>query len=47
MYTNLLIGTNPCEGCYLQINEFFFIAIQGHWVLKSIFKKTLPFEIDV
>ena len=45
MYTISLIGINSCEGCYLQINEFFYVAIQGHWVLKSIYKKTLPFDI--
>lgn len=47
MNTISLIGINSCEGCYLQINEFFYVAIQGHWVLKSIYKKTLPFDIDV
>ena len=45
-FTKLLFGANPYEGCYFQNNEYFFVALQGCWFLKSICKKTLSFEVD-
>ena len=38
---------NPYDGCYLQINEYFFVAIQGFWTLKSVCNRNLAVEIDV
>ena len=46
MKYTILKCVNPNDGYYFQCNEYFFEAIQGHWVLMSICKKTLPFEVD-
>ena len=45
-FEKVLKWVNPYVGCYFQINEYFFVAVQGHWILKSICKKKLAFEID-
>ncbi len=47
MYLNkFLKGISLCDGCYYQINEYYFVAVQGQWFLKSICDKELAYEID-
>jgi len=47
MYLNkILKGISLCDGCYYQINEYYFVAVQGQWFLKSICDKELAYEID-
>ena len=45
--SKLLKGVIPYDGCYYQINEYYFVAIQGFWFLKSVCKRNSAFEIDV